>query len=216
MEAKKKIKITISMLAILLGICVAVSVQTTAAETQNETNIELYSKQPEENVPFQVINMFPGDSETQYFRVKVSYHGTVNVHFKATAQKGYEKLAKALKVRVKLADDGKTLYDGVMVDMPENIACRLSSEKSTADELCYEITAYLDTSTGNEYQNQDLIADFTWWVEEDGGGSGGLDPLPKTGDTSNALLWAVIAAFFGGIILFLLFGRRRRKEQEND
>lgn len=189
----------------------AVPTQSTTAEAKKAATIELYNKQPEENTPFQVENMFPGDSETKYFRVRVSYHDKITVHYKATVRLGYEKLAEVLKVRVNLLSTGETMYDGLMRDMPESLTHKLASKKSTTDELYYEITAYLDTSVGNDYQNKDLIADFKWWVEE----TGNLDDSPQTGDTSNILLWAVLAAGSLGMIIILLVTRRRKEDEEN-
>lgn len=189
----------------------AVPMQSTTAEVKKAATVELYNKQPEENTPFQVGNMFPGDSETKYFRVRVSYHDTITVHYKATVRPGYEKLAEVLKVRIRLLSAGETMYDGLMRDMPESLTHKLASKKSATDELYYEITAYLDTSVGNDYQNKDLIADFKWWVEE----SGNLDDSPQTGDTSNILLWAVLAAGSLGMIIILLVTRRRKEDEEN-
>ena len=185
--------------------------QSTTAEVKKAATIELYNKQPEENTPFQVGNMFPGDAETKYFCVRVSYHDKITVHYKATVRPGYEKLAEVLKVRIKLLSTGETMYDGLMRDMPESLTHKLASKKSTTDELYYEITAYLDTSVGNDYQNKDLIADFKWWVEE----TGNLDDSPKTGDTSNILLWAVLAACSGSMMILLLVVRRRKEDEEN-
>lgn len=185
--------------------------QSTTAETKKAATIELYNKQPEENKAFTVGNMFPGDVETKYFRVRVSYHDKITVHYKATVRPGYEKLAEVLKVRVRLLTTGEMLYDGLMRDMPESLTHKLASKKSTTDELYYEITAYLDTSVGNDYQNKDLIADFKWWVEE----TGNLDDSPQTGDTSNILLWAVLAAGSLGMIIILLVTRRRKEDEEN-
>ena len=184
---------------------------TAAAETKKAATIELYNKQPEDNTAFTVGNMFPGDAETKYFCVRVSYHDKITVHYRATVRPGYEKLAEVLKVRVKLLTTGETLYDGVISQMPESVTHKLSSKNTTTDELYYEITAYLDTSVGNEYQNKDLIADFNWWVEE----TGNLDDSPKTGDTSNILLWAVLAAASGCVLILLFIFRRRREEEEN-
>ena len=185
--------------------------QSTTAEAKKAATIELYNKQPEENTPFQVGNMFPGDANTKYFRVRVSYHDKITVHYRATVRPGYEKLAEVLKVRVKLLTTGETLYDGVISQMPESVTHKLSSKNTTTDELYYEITAYLDTSVGNEYQNKDLIADFNWWVEE----TGNLDDSPKTGDTSNILLWAVLAACSGSMMILLLVTRGRKEDEEN-
>ena len=189
----------------------AVPMQSTTAEVKKAATVELYNKQPEENTPFQVGNMFPGDSETKYFRVRVSYHDKITVHYKATVRPGYEKLAEVLKVRVKLLSTGETMYDGGIADMPESLTHKLASKKSTTDELYYEITAYLDTSVGNDYQNKDLIADFKWWVEE----TGNLDNSPQTGDTSNILLWAVLAAGSGSMMILLLVVRRRKEDEKN-
>lgn len=189
----------------------AVPTQSTTAEVKKAATIELYNKQPEENTPFQVENMFPGDSETKYFRVRVSYHDKITVHYKATVRPGYEKLAEVLKVRVKLLSTGETMYDGLMRDMPESLTHKLASKNSAVDELYYEITVYLDTSVSNDYQNKDLIADFKWWVEE----TGNLDDSPKTGDTSNILLWAVLAACSGSVMILLLVTRRRKEDEEN-
>ena len=189
----------------------AVPTQSTTAEAKKAATIELYNKQPEENTPFHVGNMFPGDAEIKYFCVRVSYHDKITVHYKATVRPGYEKLAEVLKVRVKLLSTGEMLYDGLMRDMPESLTHKLASKKSTTDELYYEITAYLDTSVGNDYQNKDLIADFKWWVEE----TGNLADSPKTGDTSNILLWAVLAAGSLSLIIILHVTRRRKEDEEN-
>ena len=185
--------------------------QSATAEAKKAATIELYNKQPEENTSFAVGNMFPGDIETKYFRVRVSYHDKITVHYKATVRPGYEKLAEVLKVRVNLLSTGETMYDGLMRDMPESLTHKLASQKSTTDELYYEITAYLDTSVGNDYQNKDLIADFRWWVEE----TGNLDDSPKTGDTSSILLWAVLAAGSLSMMILLLVVRRRKEDEEN-
>lgn len=187
------------------------SAQSATAEAKKAATVELYNKQPEENTSFAVGNMFPGDSETKYFRVRVSYHDKITVHYKATVRPGYEKLAEVLKVRVNLLSTGETMYDGLMRDMPESLTHKLASKKSTTDELYYEITAYLDTSVGNDYQNKDLIADFKWWVTE----TGNLDDSPKTGETSSILLWAVLAACSLSMMILLLVVRRRKEDEEN-
>lgn len=189
----------------------AVTTQSTTAEAKKAATIELYNKQPEENTAFAVGNMFPGDANTKYFRVRVSYHDKITVHYKAAVRPGYEKLAEVLKVRVNLLSTGETMYDGLMRDMPESLTHKLASKKSATDELYYEITAYLDTSVGNDYQNKDLVADFRWWVEE----TGNLDDSPQTGDTSNILLWAVLAACSGSMMILLLVTRRRKEDEEN-
>ena len=163
------------------------------AETKKAAIIRLYNKQPENNTPFKFGNMFPGDRETKYFCVQVSYHDTVTLHYKASVRPGYEKLAEVLNVKVKLLSGGEIIYDGLMKDMPKSVTYKLTSAKDTTDELYYEITAYLKTSVGNEYQNKELIADFNWWAEE----TGNLNPSPETGDAFNVLLWVSLVAISG-------------------
>lgn len=186
--------------------------QRPTTETKKAATISLYNRQEQENTPFKVGNMFPGDAETQYFRVQVSYHDKVTVHYRAAVRPGYEKLAEVLKVRVKLLTSGETMYDGLMRDMPESVTYTLQSQSSATKDLYYEITAYLETAVGNEYQNKDLTADFTWWVEE----TGNLDDSPQTGDSSNVVLWALIALGSAGVIFLLLLFRRRKGDGKND
>ena len=180
-----------------------------ATEPKKAATIDLYNKHPDENNPFQVKNMFPGDTETKYFRVQVSYHDKITVHYKATVRDGYEKLAEVLKVRIKLLTTGETMYDGLMRDMPDSVTYKLASPESATADLYYEITAYLDTSVGNEYQKKDLIADFRWWVEE----TGNLDDSPQTGDNSMVILWAVSALCSGFALVFLIFSRKRKENR---
>lgn len=184
--------------------------QNMTSEPKQAAAIGLYKKQPEENKAFAVGNMFPGDSETRYYRVWVSYHDNITVHYRAVVRPGYEKLAEVMKIRVKLLSTGETMYEGLMQDMPEILVHRSSPGKSANDELYYEITAYLDTSVGNDYQDKDLVADFKWWVEE----TENLDS-PRTGDASNIMLWTGLAACSCGVLILLLV-IRRRKEDETD
>lgn len=203
------------------------AVSTTAAKTQKETQrstaattsyrkapsalaLSLSNKQDGENTAFRVENMFPGDAVTKYFRVQVSYRDTVTVRYSADVRQGYEKLAEVLKVRIELLSSDLVLYDGLMKDMPESVEYKLSASGTATDELYYEITAYLDTSVGNDYQNKDLIADFRWWAEE----AENLEPLPQTGDDTNIVPWACIAAISGLILLLLLFVIKRKEEEE--
>ena len=95
-----------------------------------------------------------------------------------------------------------------MRDMPKQLSSPLSGRGT--DELHYEITAYLDTSVGNDYQNKDLIADFRWWVEE----TGNLGP--KTGDSFGILLWIAAAAVSGAVCIFLIISHKRKEGKQND
>lgn len=171
--------------------------------------LALYNTKADDNIPFKVENMFPGDSETKYYCVRVSQKDTLTVRFNAFVQPGYEKLAEVLKIRVKLLTTGDLLYDGIIKDMPESLDCKIVTTQSTVKDLYYEVTAYLDTSVGNDYQNKKLVADFKWWTED----SSSLGDNPYTGDTFNILLWISVAA--GSLLIFVLLLAKRPKE-END
>ncbi len=182
------------------------------ALAKEETKIELYGLQPEENTPFHVGNMFPGDSETKSFRVRVSYRDKVTVHFGVTVREGYEKLAEVMKVRITLPATGEVIYDGLMRDVPQSLNQDLSSNGYTASELQYQVTAYLETSVGNDYQNKDLIADLTWWVAEDEKPNLTPLPIPNTGDPLTFV--PVICAVLAAAAIILAIASRVRKGGE--
>ncbi len=144
------------------------------SDQAKETVISIYKNHAEDSSPFRCPNMFPGDSETKPYLVEVSHKGTVTVRFRANIREGYEKLSEVLKCRVVL-NGNETLYDGLMRDMPGSLNHRITSVFGKTTELTYDITVYLDTSVGNAYMNQELVADFRWWVEESGGDS---PPVP--------------------------------------
>lgn len=189
------------------------------ASSNQQATIELYAGNPEENTPFKVGNMLPGDSETKSFRVRVSHSGAVTVYCAVSARPGYEKLAEVMQVRIALPATGEVVYDGLLRDASDVPARELTSAGSTAaDELQYEITAYLDTSVGNEYQNLDLIADIDWWVDD----AGALAPsagdglptalagvLAKTGDLAPALAGAILVAAVAALAIFVASRKRR-------
>ena len=209
---------------------IAARVADLRARHSHEGALELYlhSVNPEENRPFNVANMFPGDSIQQNYRLRVAYRGVVAVKFRAYIKPGYEKLAEVLKCRVEL--DGDTLYDGLMKDMPSSLDHMLNSGGREVTDLFYEITAYLDTSVGNEYQNKELYADFRWWAEGvscSGGCNCGQDcdgendeegklatMMPFTGDNPRVLLWCAIAIV--SLLAVILMLVKRRKEERNE
>ncbi|MGN0441534.1 MAG: hypothetical protein ACI4FO_02400 [Acutalibacteraceae bacterium] len=178
-------------------------------DTSSAAVLTLYNMKADDNIPFKVENMFPGDSETKYYCVRVSQKNTLTVRYHADIHNGYEKLAEVLKIRINLLSTGEQLYDGLIRDMPESLDHTLETNQSTVSELYYEITAYLDTSVGNDYQNKKLVADFKWWTED----SSSLGDNPYTGDTFNILLW--ISAAAGSLLIFVLLLAKRPKE-END
>ena len=176
-----------------------------------ETTIELFKNKEDDNKPFNVTNMFPGDSYTKYYNVKVNYHSNVTVYFNVdiTKEENIEqglpedeaytnqintddnddnhKLSEVLKVKINVLNldnnKSKTLYDGLMKNISgkKSITYNLTTSKSTSSKLRYEIIVYLDTSVNNDFQHKALTADFNWWVED-----------TKNLDPSDDILWKVV------------------------
>ncbi len=176
------------------------------AESRKSTKIQLFQHHANDNAKFNVNNMFPGDAVTQNYCVQVSFKDSITVNYHADIQLGYDKLAEVLKCKVTLLNSNEVLYEGLMRDMPDSLECELSHEGSTTTELYYEIMTYLETSVGNEYQNQELFADFQWWIEAEEN----LVRPPLTSDGQHLLLWMVLMA--GSFIVLILLLRKQKKE----
>ena len=183
-----------------------------AAPVNNQSQVNadvlyLHSKSESDNSPFQVENMFPGDKITKYYCVRVSHNNTVTVRYHADIKNGYEKLSEVLKCKVVLLTTGEALYDGLMKDMPKSLDYKIDTDSSVVSEAYYEITVYLDTSVGNDYQLQGLSADFRWWVEE----IGNLD-APETGDENSVKILVALVAMSGSmLLLIILLSKKERR-----
>ena len=193
-------------------------IQNSTSSEIKASAIVLSSRNSEDNVPFRVDNMFPGDRDTLYYQVEVSHKAMVKVKFHAEVRDGYEKLSEVLKCRVALVGQ-EVLYDGLMSDMPDSVTYALYANTKAKSTLLYEITAYLDTGVGNDYQEKDLIADFQWWVDD----AENLIP-PQTGCCCHCTHWiAIIVCFILTVlnlalllvILMLLLKRKTGNEPES-
>ena len=168
LKKKRRFKTVIALMAVLLCVCVMLSsektVHASAEATQTET-LSLHRNNPDENLAFQMTNLFPGDSETRYYRVKVSYTGTVTVFFQAKSDEDGEKLGEVLMMKVRMVETDEVLYEGSIAEMPILEHNLTTDSKAQTDEICYEITISLGTEVGNEYQNKRMNADLIWWAE---------------------------------------------------
>lgn len=231
-ECKWIICILTCFLLTMTFIC-AKPVKVNAAE--QVVSLALNSRNPEENVAFRMTNMFPGDSTTQYYRLSVSYTGKITVNFQAVAESGDEKLKEVLEVKVRLVNTGELLYEGILADMPV-LGHELSTDsESFTEELTYKITVGLSTSVGNEYQNQSLTADLSWWAEGEPEGEddptepgqpesgdvssestdsegGSLTNPPGTGDDSKILMWVLILCVAMVSMLLVAAGYRKNRQ----
>ena len=96
------------------------------SEESNENILSLHKKQANDNDTFNLVNMFPGDTLTKNYCIKVSYKDRLTVRFGVDIHKGYEKLSEAMKIKVVLSTTGETLYDGYIKDMPTSLNHTLS------------------------------------------------------------------------------------------
>lgn len=170
--------------------------------------LELYQGKPGDNERFEVKNMFPGDTETKYFCLKVNHNKDIDLFFRADITEQTKNLGDVLHIKVTHLESGKELFDGAFSEINGrefSELLKVNEEKSTI--AYYQVDVSLDTSVGNDYQAAKLTADFEWYVKDDGG----LTP-PQTGDTTNLTLWIILAA--SSLLLILLLTFRRRKEDE--
>ncbi len=200
------------LLTLVLVLCTSALVFAAPAKT-----LKLRAPQTGANAPFAVENMFPGDSVTQDYTVNVNHKKSIVLYHTITVQPGYEKLAEVLQVRVELPAKGVTLYDGLMRDMPTAVEQTLAPDEKTA---LYRITAYLDTSVGNDYMYQSLLADFIWWYAEEPVESPPtvvppVTPTPDTGDRTNIGLYIGLLVVCLAAAFILLFVAKRKKKEDD-
>ena len=166
-----------------------------------DIDISLYSNHSSDNASFNITNMFPGDSVTNKYNLKVSYHDKVSVLFNVDYLDEYSKLASVTNIKVKLINDNKVLYDGFVCDLKDNnLSYALESSNNKTEVLEYEITISLDTSVNNDYQNKELKLDFIWSIDKEE--TKNLI-VPSTGYSSNIILWISLIIFSLIMIVFL-------------
>ena len=122
--------------------------------------LALSNSDPTANQTFQISNMVPGQEYTQTYRVNASCSGDMHVGIRAYVTQGSQKLAEALQMTVKRVDTDKFVYKGFVKDMDW-----AKTAISKSQELVYEVTFFLDSSLGNDYQNLSLNLNLEWKME---------------------------------------------------
>ena len=177
------------------------------SDSSNSAELYLHKGNSDDNAPFEVENMFPGDSLSQNYCIRVSHSDDVDVKFAVKVKDDSAKLTEAMNIRITVTTTGEVLYEGLIKDIPDEMICSLQTKEETESELCYQIDVWLDTKVGNKYQNKSLTADFNWWIE----GTENLEH-PKTGDNFPIAMWGIIAGLVLMIGIIVLVSRRRTKE----
>lgn len=180
------------------------------SDAEEGTSLFFSTEKNEDVLPFSVGNMFPGDSHAKIYTVNVSHKNDVTLHFRADIRPGYEKLAEVLMIKITDLSSSETLYDGLMRDMPQSVE-RVLIGADRSSSVTYETIAYLNTSVTNEYMNQQLCADFRWWIEEQD--LENLDKPPRTFDISDI---SVPVIFLVASALVFIMIKRRRRANESD
>ena len=195
-------------LTLLLAISLFFCVSTTALAADQVTG-----------VPFNVSNMFPGDSVAEKYTVTVRHRDPLTLYFGIDIPATDNKLAEVLHVKVVLPSRNLTLYDGLMKDIPaDGVPVVLPRGEN---KMVYAITVTLPTSAGNEYMNRNLTVDLLWWYAQESSGGGGYIPSqpPKvdsgdTGDSFSAPLYIGLGAVALCGVALLVLGKRKGGRHE--
>lgn len=123
-------------------------------------SLALSNSDPKANQTLQITNMVPGEEYTQTYRVNASCSGDMHVGIRAYVTQGSQKLAEALQITVKRVDTDRFIYKGFVKDMDW-----AKTAISKSQELVYEVTFFLDSSVGNDYQNLSLTMNVEWKMQ---------------------------------------------------
>lgn len=132
-------------------------------------DLEFNKDNVEENLSFDVEGMNGGDSEIVLYRVIATYNSDFVLKYDMTIREDeeFQKLAEIMKIKVELVedDDSSLLYDGLLSAMSA-LEFDLNTDKETTAEYLFRITMYLDAPLGEQYYGRKLMADMSWWIEE--------------------------------------------------
>lgn len=134
-----------------------------------KADLEFNNSSTEENIPFDVEGMDGGDSKSILYRVKATYNSDFVLKYDMTIREveKFQKLAEIMKIKVELMkdDDSSLLYDGLLSAMSA-LELDLNTDKETTTEYLFRVTMYLDAPLDEQYYGRKLMADMSWWIEE--------------------------------------------------
>lgn len=166
--------------------------------------VVLSDDQAENAASLHAANLFPGDSQTKRYQVKITYQDRITLCFDTTVGSGSEKLSEVMKIKVHLPSTGELLYDGPIDTMP-TLTHTLTSPQKVTQDIPYDVTIYLDPSADQSYQNLDFDAGLHWWASE-------TEDLHSTIVRRIVTVLLVLgAAGTGALVLTVLIEERRDK-----
>lgn len=134
-----------------------------------QADLEFNNENAEENLSFELEGMDGGSSASHLYRIIATYNSDFTLKYDMTIREDeeFQKLAEILKIKVELVGEtGDTLlYDGLVSAMSA-LEIELNTETETEAEYLFRVTAYLDSPLGEQYYGQKLIADMSWWIDE--------------------------------------------------
>lgn len=159
-------------------------------EVKEAVKLEFHQSKTDDNTKFEVRNMFPGDTVSKSFEIKVYHKNDIELFFDADVTEQIKNLADVLNIKLIEESTGSVLMDKpfALAD-GEEVSKLLKAEADEQTTVRFRIDVSLDQSVGNEYQNALLKADFKWYVKDDGS----LVKPPKTEDKTDIILWILIA-----------------------
>lgn len=169
--------------------------------------LDIHKYNSNDNKKMNIKNMFPGDVETKYYCVRVSYKNNITLKYSANIVSKYKELANVLRIKI-IVDDDKVLYDGLLKNIPMSIDYNISSNNSTIEEIYYKIVVSLDNTIGNEYQSKEMMVDFNWWVDDE------LEYIVNP-QTRNSILFFVITASISLIAIVIILSIIWKERKNN-
>lgn len=179
--------------------------ETNNKNQQNSTVLEEYiildKKNNNINLSFKLLNMLPGDNQTNRYSLTVYHKGeaSISISFNKTVQDKQQNLDRVLNLEI--YKSGLPVFNNTASYLSENpVSLRLAPTDIKATKLDFEIRASLPLETGNEYQNNELIGDLVWSTDGD------LTPPPGTGDNSRIYILGLIC--YGSTILLIISAKK--------
>ncbi len=134
-----------------------------------KADLEFNNTNAEENVPFNVEGMNGGDSKSALYRIIATYNSDFILKYDMTIREDeeFQKLVEIMKIKVELVgtDGDSLLYDGLLSDMA-TLEIKLNADAETTEEYLFRITMCLDSPLSEQYYGQKLLADMSWWIDE--------------------------------------------------
>lgn len=113
--------------------------------------------------PFLLSNLFPGDSATKDYVLKVTRDGVLAVTLGGEVTNETGDLSEVLRVDIRRTGESDALYTGFLKDGIEGLRIPLREDET---KVAISITVSLDTSVGNEYTESKAEAHFSFWVAD--------------------------------------------------